>query len=152
MSKLPLWSAADTAYIAGLIDGEGCIGIYHRKDRGYFVQLTIVNTNSELMSWLEWKLHANTIKSLPDKRPRNKQSFAVTIDRMRAFEVLQRVNRYIIAKSQQIQLALQFKQWQNARKTDKNGSGHRTYSDQERQICLNFVEQSRVLNRKGRER
>lgn len=146
---IPDWSVSDTAYIAGIIDGEGCIGIYYGKDKGYFVQLTIVNTNKELLDWLGQRLHANSVKSLKDKRPRNKQSFSLTVDRMRAFEVLTRVRGLLIVKRKQVDLALEFKEWQNARKTDKSGCGHRAYSEEELQICRNFANQSKILNRKG---
>lgn len=147
--SIPSWTEAETAYIAGIIDGEGCIGIYYKKTNGYFIQLTIVNTNRELISWLESKLHSNSMEKLRDKRPNNKQAYAVTVDRMRAYEVLKRITSYVIAKRENVDLALKFKGWQNDRKTDKTGFGHHTYGEEEKQICQSFVSQSRILNQRG---
>jgi hypothetical protein len=124
-AQLPPWSQIESAYIAGIVDGEGCIGIYLKKNRGYLIQLTIVNTHKELLVWLGKMFHANACKSLPDKRPRNKQSFAITVDRMRAFKVLQRIQPYLIVKRKQADLAIQ------------------------KETCKYFVQESRLLNQKG---
>lgn len=141
ITKIPTWNAIETAYIAGIIDGEGCIGIYCKK-HSFFVQITIANTNKELIIWLENKLHTNAYKMLNDKRLKNKQSFSVTVDRMRAFEILQRIKPYVIVKQKQVKLAIEFKEWQNTH------TSH-FYTDEDKQIFQSFVNQSRILNRKG---
>lgn len=40
------------AYAAGLIDGEGCLGIYSYGRKGFTATVTVVMTNSEAISWL----------------------------------------------------------------------------------------------------
>jgi hypothetical protein len=147
--KIPAWTNVETAYIAGIIDGEGCIGIYYRNHRGYHIQLSITNTNKNLISWLKKKLHANAVKSLTDRRPKNKQSFSIIVDRMRAYEILQRVIPYLKIKTKQARLAIKFKEWQNSHKTGRGSSGHVAYSNEEILICDAFVLQSRILNKKG---
>jgi len=143
------WKETEAAYIAGIIDGEGCIGIYQRWNRGYFVQLTIVNTNKELLAWLSKMLHANAVKHLNDKRANNRPSFAVTVDRVRAYKVIQRVRPYLKVKAKQGNLAVRFKEWQDARKTDRTGYGHRAYGEKEQRAGELFVKESKALNRKG---
>jgi hypothetical protein len=148
MNKLAI-SKVDAAYIAGIIDGEGCIGIYRRWNRGYFIQITIVNTCRPLIVWLSKKLHANAAKRLSDKRPQNRPNFSVTLDRVRAYNVLRIVLPYLKVKVKQAKLAIQFKQWQDAHKTGKSGYGHHTYGKKERAICERFVARSRSLNQVG---
>lgn len=43
----------DLAYLAGIIDGEGTIGIYYHKGRNsYRVKIYVVNTYKPLIDWL----------------------------------------------------------------------------------------------------
>lgn len=45
----------DAAYIAGLLDGEGCIRIYERAEEGrdgHITKLTISNTDRKVIDWL----------------------------------------------------------------------------------------------------
>jgi len=148
-NRLPNWTKTETAYIAGIVDGEGCIGIYRRWNRGYFIQITITNTDKTLLSWLSRKLRANAVKALNDKRPNNRATFSVTVDRVRAFDVLQRIQPYLKVKARQAKLAIRFKRWQDAHKTDRTGYGHRAYGDQEKRTCEKFVGESRLLNLRG---
>ena len=46
---------ADLAYTAGIIDGEGCIGLTHRNngyDNCYRYYLQITNSSLELLEWI----------------------------------------------------------------------------------------------------
>lgn len=48
-------SATDAAYLAGLIDADGSIGLYRKKRNGgaqYNVQLGISNTRIDLLAWV----------------------------------------------------------------------------------------------------
>ncbi len=43
----------EAAYLAGIIDGEGHIGIHKRKDRGdERLYVSVINTDKPLMKWL----------------------------------------------------------------------------------------------------
>ena len=143
-----VWSDIEKGYIAGIIDGEGCIGIYKRRNRGYFIQLTITNTHKTTMKWLSAKLHANALRHLSDQRPRNKQIFSITVDRIRAAKILEIVKPYLKIKQAQADLALNFKQWQDGQKL--NGpNGHRKYDKLDNAIADGFVTTSHILNKKG---
>lgn len=150
--KLPSWTETETAYIAGIVDGEGCIGIYNRWNRGYFIQLTITNTDKQFLKWVSKMMNGNMVKPITDRRPKNKPSFQMTLDRLRAFEVLIRIQPFLRIKTKQANLAIEFKRWQNDRKTGNGNVGHRTYTSEDRNICANFVRQSHILNKRGRDK
>ena len=139
--SLPIWKDIEAAYIAGIVDGEGCIGIYEKCNAGNFIQLTIANTDKGLIDYLQTMLHSNAVKSPKDKRPRNKQSYSVTVDRERAHAVIKRIFPYLRVKNPQASLALRFKAWQN----DRCGG----YSKEEREVFRNYIATSRQLNKKG---
>jgi hypothetical protein len=54
-----MYSLEDLAYFAGIIDGEGSIGIEHlkptkgRKKDYYVCRLTVINTSLRLMNWIK---------------------------------------------------------------------------------------------------
>lgn len=48
---LPSWSEFDRAYIAGLVDGEGCIHV-SRNARGVFPAVTVAMTHHGVIAWL----------------------------------------------------------------------------------------------------
>lgn len=50
---MPMVSKLRASWLAGFIDGEGWIGIYKRKQGWHCCQLTISNTNKEIIEWLQ---------------------------------------------------------------------------------------------------
>jgi endogenous inhibitor of DNA gyrase (YacG/DUF329 family) len=44
-------SIPDAAYIAGIVDGEGCI-LFYKRDKGIKCRLTVSNTDFDLLEWL----------------------------------------------------------------------------------------------------
>ena len=149
-SSVKFWTAAETGYIAGIIDGEGCIGVYRSsdRDRTFFLQITIANTNIAVLEWLKNKFGCGYLapQSTSKTRPKNKQSYSLEVSRMKAYEILLRVLPYLIIKKTQAHLGLKFKVWQNGRKPSGE---YRPYSEQDNKTGESFVAQSRILNKKG---
>jgi len=53
--KVNLLSKTDSAYLAGLIDGEGCIMPVNRNKKGRITwRLSIANTNAEVLVWVKY--------------------------------------------------------------------------------------------------
>ena len=104
----------DKAYLAGLVDGEGHIGIttaMQRKGDGYWrthcLIVTVSNTHLETLAWVK-SLWQGTL--VVRKQPRNK----VPIGNLRwssrqAVEVLNDIKPYVRIKATQLELALQFR-------------------------------------------
>lgn len=42
----------ELAYMAGIIDGEGCISLYYNTKQQYACSLQVGSTSTELMSWI----------------------------------------------------------------------------------------------------
>lgn len=71
---------SEASYIAAIIDGEGCLSVYsrpsRRKDearsgRNFGIRLQIVNTNRELIEWLQRKIGGyifDKMKRLPNEK------------------------------------------------------------------------------------
>lgn len=58
------------AYMAGIIDGEGCF-TQHGPGRRY-PMLKVTNTDRALIEWLHGMVPGSTIQSKHEKRPRSK--------------------------------------------------------------------------------
>lgn len=147
------WTETDAAYIAGIIDGEGTIGIYYHKrrdknERTWRIQITVVNTDQELMKWLSGMLHANVLKVHRQKptaewRSR-KECYTLTVDRLKARKVLERIFPYLRIKKKQGELALAFHNWQHdAEREWRHGRGYNAAS---LTTCETYVQQMHILN------
>jgi hypothetical protein len=97
-------SDTELAYIAGIIDGEGCIGGY-LSNTGFVIQLLIANTNKELMDWLSDKLAYNLYTTKAEK---HKRSWRIAVSGSKAIAILSRVRPYMVAKAAAADVALSF--------------------------------------------
>jgi hypothetical protein len=73
------WTSTDLAYLAGLLDGEGTLGVYGRTEKGrreYVVACVVANTSTTLMEWLVTKFGG----SYKARKQTNKGSTYVTND------------------------------------------------------------------------
>jgi hypothetical protein len=99
-------------YLAGIIDGEGCIS-FTRSNRQtkkyvYRMQLCIVNTSPQLLSWLneifDGHCHINVHKRQPNhKRP--VWSWTISGPR-RTVRFLKEIEPYLVIKKQQVHLLM----------------------------------------------
>jgi len=109
-------SELDLAYIAGVIDSDGCIQVTRRNCRGksnvqYNLEVSISNTSVELIDWLKFMLRGAgyVFSSGEDNRPhRRKICYTLRVSGQVAFELLKVIQPYIRGKKQQVQLALDF--------------------------------------------
>lgn len=102
----------EIAYLAGLIDGEGCIGfrLEKRKDRtnSYLrIILTITMTNFEVLSEVH-KQCGGYLGKYIDKRPQNRQQWRWAVGDKTAIAVLKQISPYLIVKKNQAKLAIAF--------------------------------------------
>ena len=67
--SLKNWSDFDIGYLAGIIDGEGCLNLYN--SRGYtHCRLTINTTDKLLASWLKEKLGTGGVNKEKRRKPK----------------------------------------------------------------------------------
>lgn len=115
----PLRSLDDpelVAYLAGMIDGEGTIGIYEMKGPrslrpSFYVQITVTNTDTVLMDWLVATFGGRVDRRRdPSRSPRHRQPYAWRVPGDNAEALLHAVLPRLIVKRGQAAVALQLRE------------------------------------------
>ena len=107
-------SKIDAAYIAGIVDGEGCIGIYRtgghkRKDAARLsLRLTVGSTYKPLLNWLRSTTGIGGVCVHSSGGERNKPSWEWQARGRQAVELLFQLVPYVVIKEKQIHIACEF--------------------------------------------
>ena len=101
------------AYLGGMIDGEGSIGLYLRHAQSLRLRVQVANTNRDLLTWFQ--LHFGGIVSRGGQRhnPQHKALYMWFCDGENAVEIIRVVEPYLVIKGAQANLALEA--WANRR-------------------------------------
>lgn len=98
----------DLAYVAGIIDGEGCIGIYKHKHR-YYLQVAVHMTNEWLVNWLSFAFKGSiSTYGYYRKRENCQKEWAWNLTGKKALVFLELVYPYLKLKKPQAEIAIQF--------------------------------------------
>ena len=112
------------AYLAGIIDGEGCFTIYkvppakynRFQTAAYRASLTISNTRKELMDWLDENFknlnqpHKAYMRTTLKKQSRHdKMIYEWTIQSFRLVDIGKQVLPYLVIKKKQCEIILAFR-------------------------------------------
>ena len=123
------------AYMAGIIDGEGCILIGRKSQgKGKSPRLTlivnIVNTNEWLIQWIKMQFGGNIRNRFPPN-PNAKMIWTWRVESKKAMELLKLVLPYLQIKRPQAELAIQFQ----SRKRFRGGTLiQRSLTDEEKAL------------------
>src|SRR4051812_43729904 len=103
----------DIAYVAGIIDGEGCISLHkvksddnHLYDRLY-PRLTVGMTNDDVIFTLH-KNFGGSIYKITRKNKKHKDYFVWKIMGQPTVELLEKTLPHLIVKLQQAKLAINY--------------------------------------------
>ena len=102
----------DIAYTAGIVDGEGCIvirktpGKHDQMNPSHVLVVDIVNTSAALIDWLKMRFEGHVYETRQKAPWRTKWSWRLTGSSAAAF--LQQVHPYLVIKSEQARLGLEF--------------------------------------------
>jgi hypothetical protein len=102
------------AYIAGLLDGEGSLGVYRRPSAWLpYPELSITNTNLEVLEWLKSTVGVGHIRLVTKDQRRAtekwKQAYAWRITASgHIVALLQQIKPYLIIKRAQCQALLAY--------------------------------------------
>lgn len=138
------------AYLAGIVDGEGCITItrlspnekQHTKNYRFQFTLVIVNTSPALITWLHDNFGGRVVRKKVD-RTRHKQTWAWVLKESAAIPLLKRLLPYMVIKRRQAEAVIELKRdWVYFR-------GHRMISTEELSRRSALWEEVRRLNRPG---
>lgn len=99
-------SVETLAYMAGIIDGEGYIGIIART-RGYLLSLHINNTSENIINWIAGHFGGRSNSYQPSS-PNNKRMYSWQATGQRAKDVIWQVQPYLVIKSEHANIALNF--------------------------------------------
>lgn len=96
-------------YLAGIIDGEGCVTInYNRKRNTYSLRFTVSSTDRILVDWLKEKLGGNYyLRKKQEKWHREKYEWIMHAYQPQRQIVKELINKVII-KRKQLELANNF--------------------------------------------
>lgn len=105
----------DKAYIAGIFDGEGTIGIYKHKSkdsakrRGYVYETTlyVVNTDKQLIE-LMYSYFGGNMRTRKKQKENHKTSYAWNISGSKVINVLEIILPYLRLKKRQGELLIEF--------------------------------------------
>lgn len=106
-------SATELAYVAGIIDGEGCIQIRPHKPRGasrtrvYQVLVSITNGNEKLIKWLHKSLGGNLYEHRKSYGTVHRM-WQINLSTSHAVNMLRAIRPYLIAKAAQCDIAIAF--------------------------------------------
>ena len=97
----------DLIYLAGIVDGEGCVSVtYKTKARHERIRLTVSNTDRNLIDWLTSRVGGSVSKNQP--KGNRKPAYHWEIYSSKAFIVLTLLLPYLKLKKRQAELCLQF--------------------------------------------
>ena len=101
------------AYTAGIIDGEGCIGIYssnalaRKRKRRLILEVSVTNTNEWLINWIYFNFRGCIYKKRMLAR-HYKQVYLWSASSLQAKTLLELLLPYLRIKKPQAEIALQF--------------------------------------------
>ena len=136
-----IWET-DKAYIAGIVDGEGCVTIYRRKCKGtrtglfYTSGIVVVNTHKGVIDFCHQKTGLGTV-CVEKKKTRNRPAWRLSLQAKQALELLEVIEPYLIVKKSQAEVLRRFV----AAKTKRNW-----LSDEEWQRREDLYLEMRKLN------
>lgn len=100
------------AYLAGIIDGEGCISIRRWIDKkvyvGYSLMLDVGNAKPALAEWIKENF-GGTVSHTAFKHPNHNDRYVWRISHGRAGEIIKSVQPFLLLKQEQAKLALEFR-------------------------------------------
>jgi len=107
-------SETDKAYLSGIVDGEGSVGIYRQHvgrsgGAGMAVRLSIVSTTKALIDWLELKIGFGSVTTRPESVEKNRnRAYLWQAHGQNAVDLLINLTPYLVIKKRQARVAILF--------------------------------------------
>lgn len=110
----PCPTTHDLAYIAGLIDGDGCIHIAKQQQPGrprptYRARVTLAQSNYELLCYVRDVLgEPSYLHKVPRTLQQNRQHYTLVYDGRHALAVIAKLLRWLRAKAPEARVLLEY--------------------------------------------
>jgi len=101
----------DRAYIAGLVDADGCIQISKRcpgKRTNYALEVTVSNTDTRIINYLKNTVGGGVKEDI--RRHRKLVCFGWVITSSAAMELLEQIKPYLQSKKDEAEISIIFQQ------------------------------------------
>lgn len=102
------------AYLAGIMDGEGCFGMYHSKRLNrHYLTVDVYNSSTELLTWLSENFPGEyrEIKAPSKKIHANwKPQYIWRSNNNQTLQFLRDLLPFLIVKKKQCELAIKFRE------------------------------------------
>lgn len=134
------------AYIAGFIDGEGCISL---AKRGKYItpSLQISNTDYDILEWIGGFYGLKVYDKIADRRPTRKPSYRLAVFGDKAIQILKDILPYLRVKKEQAEVVLGLNRAASQR--DSLGRLSRSITPEIAADNHNRLTRIRFLNRRG---
>jgi hypothetical protein len=121
----------DAAYLAGLLDGEGCIGARVTKEGYVHTALEVCMTNSSPLRWAHKVTGVGSIYEINEKRPKRKLPTKwVVSDTLQIADILKQLIPFLKVKKFEAQAFLVY-----ASLKQSKSNGKRDFPDCERKVA-----------------
>lgn len=105
--------SSEYGYAAGILDGEGWIGIAHERRQGHeandrhSLRVVVTNQSLLLLEWLQERWGGRITEK--KTKPHHNRCWRWQVEKLAAEQFLRDVRPYCIVKAPQIELALEFR-------------------------------------------
>lgn len=151
MEKIDYEEIAKLSYLAGIVDGEGTIGIHKSRDadrliESYSLNIAIVNTDYRLVNWLEENFEGS-VRTTKPQQENWKDKFEWRMGGYSAYKLLRKVRPFLIIKAEQAEVGINF--WERCSKINNRAKklGRPLWMIQRQE---EYYERMRELNKRGR--
>jgi hypothetical protein len=143
----------DKAYLAGIIDGEGCVGIGIRKSgsrRGRYLTptLQVTNTQKELLDWLYKRYGGGIYAHRQTNQRGRKPTWLWSCAGQKALAAIRDARPYMLLKCEQADILLALPRY-STKARDKLGRIKGSMTAREHAENDNVIERIRALNKRG---
>lgn len=133
--------ASEFAYIAGVIDGEGTIGIYRQGARGHYqMKICISNSSWPLLEWIRERV-GGALVLIHKATPKHREGWQLVVSQYQAAPLLLGCREYLQLKGPQADLALGY--------MDEYRPGGRAPTEAQMARRRWYWDETRRLNRRG---
>lgn len=141
------------AYLAGVLDSDGCINIDRWKDSRkkkrmqYIVRIQVSVTAKETTDWLENHFEGST--RLVKRDPPHRDIYYWRISGMKAIELLEKVKDFMVLKRPRAELAIKFKDYVLTRRESREAASEELRKEVKKEKEL-IYQQMAFLNKRGK--
>lgn len=111
------YNSIDLSYIAGFVDGEGCITIIktearrEQKTPEYKPYVHIANTDKKVLELIQKEIGGRLNKVTSKQHTKNnqwKQSYCLTWSNQKAFKVCKQLHKYLVTKRKDAEIVMEY--------------------------------------------